>query len=211
MITIVFALHRCPSLVRLETGTATELKACMIVPDHSMFEDIVPCLLQHLILYQGSLPKHSLKLLYTAPLSPYLHYCTVVWAGGHQNRLKSIHVLQKRTIRIIMWGPLFGWKRPIIYVFWSPQDHDIYKFQLAYTNVSTSYGNSPTPIQSLLCHSCAEWRHTAITLGINSIIDYEAARTNMRYFSVNIAGTGVDLSKILSGQTKIWVKGGKKW
>src|SRR6218665_2562035 len=31
---------------------------------------------------KGYLPKHSLKLLYTALLSPYLHYCTVVWAGG---------------------------------------------------------------------------------------------------------------------------------
>ena len=46
---------------------------------------------------KGSLPKYSLRLLYTALLSPYLHYCVclVVLAGVNQNRLKSIHVLQK--------------------------------------------------------------------------------------------------------------------
>ena len=44
---------------------------------------------------KGSLPNYSLKLLYTALLLPYLHYCIVVWAGGHQNTLKPIHLLQK--------------------------------------------------------------------------------------------------------------------
>ena len=50
---------------------------------------------------KGSLPAHSLKLLYTTLLLPYLNYCTVVWAGGYQNMLKPIYILQKRAIRVI--------------------------------------------------------------------------------------------------------------
>src|SRR6218665_829132 len=80
---------------------------------------------------KGSLPKHSLKLLYTALLSPYLHYCMVVWAGGHFNILKSIHVLQKRAIRIICGAHYLAESTPLFKSLGLLKIHDIYKFQLA--------------------------------------------------------------------------------
>src|SRR6218665_61378 len=78
---------------------------------------------------KGSLPEHSLKLLYTALLSPNLHYCTVVWAGGHKNRLRSIHILQKRAIRIILCGAhYFAESATLFKSFGLLKIHDIYKF-----------------------------------------------------------------------------------
>src|SRR6218665_597134 len=76
---------------------------------------------------KGSLPKHSLRLLYTALLSPYLHYCTVVWAGSHLNTLKSIHVLQKRAIRIIYETHYLAESAPLFKSLGLLKIHDIYK------------------------------------------------------------------------------------
>src|SRR5688572_28276228 len=80
---------------------------------------------------KGSLPAHSLKLLYTTLLLPYLNYWTVVWAGGYQNMLKPIYILQKRAIRVISGAHYLA---ESCHLF-KPLDiltiYDIYKLQLA--------------------------------------------------------------------------------
>src|SRR6218665_2924416 len=78
---------------------------------------------------KGSFPKHSLKLLYTVLLSPYLHYCTVVWAGGHWNG--SIHILQRRAVRIICGAHYFAKSAPLFKSLGLLKIHDIYEVQLA--------------------------------------------------------------------------------
>jgi len=80
---------------------------------------------------KGSLPNYSLKLLYTALLLPYLHYCIVVWARGHQNALKPIHLLQKRVVRIISGAHYRAASVPLLKSLGFLIIQDIYKLQLA--------------------------------------------------------------------------------
>ena len=65
--------------------------------------------------------------------------------------------------------------------------HDIYKFQLAILMYQHHTGTLPH-LYSKLTLSLM-WKHTAITLGVNSIIDTRLlGQNNVRYFSVKIAG-----------------------
>ena len=44
-------------------------------------------------------------MLYYALIFPYLSYCNIVWASNYSTRLKPLHILQKRIIRIIFHMP----------------------------------------------------------------------------------------------------------
>jgi len=115
----------------------------------------------------------------------------VVWAGGHKNRLKSIHVLQKRAIRIIICGahylaesvPLFkslGLLK-IQHILYTA----VYKFQLAVLMSQHHTGTFPNLFKAyFVTHFDAHSYNTRHKLSYR----YEVARTIMRYFSVKIAG-----------------------
>src|SRR6218665_419858 len=134
---------------------------------------------------KGSLPKHSLRLLYTALLSPYLHYCTVVWAGGHLNTLKTIHVLQKRAIRIICGAHYLAESAPLFKSLGLLKIHDSYKFQLAILMYQHYTGTLPHLFKAyFVTHVETHSYNTRHKLNYR----YEVARTNVRYFSVKIAG-----------------------
>jgi len=41
------------------------------------------------------LPKSILLAIYNSLILPYLHYCTLIWACGSQNKLKKLLIIQK--------------------------------------------------------------------------------------------------------------------
>ena len=40
-------------------------------------------------------------MLYNSLIYPYLSYCNIFWASNYTSRLKSLHISQKRSIRIL--------------------------------------------------------------------------------------------------------------
>ena len=54
------------------------------------------------ILYKtrNYLPKKALFLLYNSLILPYINYCNLVWATSAKTKINSIHLLQKKAIRI---------------------------------------------------------------------------------------------------------------
>ena len=55
------------------------------------------------LLYQAKylLNKSSLKCVYFGYIHSYLNDANIVWGSTYQTKLKSIHLLQKRAIRIV--------------------------------------------------------------------------------------------------------------
>jgi len=54
-------------------------------------------------MYKASfhLNHNSLRLLYYALIYPYLTCCNLIWASTYVTSLQRIHLLQKRTVRLI--------------------------------------------------------------------------------------------------------------
>ena len=47
----------------------------------------------------------SALMLYYSLIYPYLIYCNIAWASNYPSRLKTLHISQKRSIRIIFHLP----------------------------------------------------------------------------------------------------------
>ena len=54
-------------------------------------------------------------LLYYTLIYPYLSYCNIVWASNFTSRLNSLHVSQKRSIRILFNIPPSSSSKPSLY------------------------------------------------------------------------------------------------
>jgi len=57
-----------------------------------------------------------LKLLYRSLVEPYLNYCCIVWASPEKSTaIESLHKLQKRAARIILYSPFRAHSKPLFY------------------------------------------------------------------------------------------------
>ena len=56
----------------------------------------------------------AMKLLYHAFVSPYLNYGNIVWGSVPKPKLKKLHNLQKRAIRIVTYSPRYTHSRPLL-------------------------------------------------------------------------------------------------
>ena len=54
-------------------------------------------------------------MLYYSLIYPYLSYCNIVWASNYTSRLKSLHISQKRSIRILFNIPPSSSSKPSFY------------------------------------------------------------------------------------------------
>ena len=55
----------------------------------------------------------AMKLLYHAFISPYLNYGNIVWGSVAKSKLKKLHTLQKRAVRIVTYSPRHTHSRPL--------------------------------------------------------------------------------------------------
>ena len=54
-------------------------------------------------------------MLYYSLIYQYLSYCNIVWASNYTSRLKSLHISQKRSIRILFDIPPSSSSKPSFY------------------------------------------------------------------------------------------------
>ena len=60
------------------------------------------------------LNNHAMKMLYFAFINPYLTYGNIVWGSVQKSKLKKIHTLQKRAVRIVSHAPRGSHSRPLM-------------------------------------------------------------------------------------------------
>ena len=56
----------------------------------------------------------AMKLLYHSFVNPYMNYGNVVWGSVPKTKLKKLHNLQKRAIRIVTYSPRYAHSRPLM-------------------------------------------------------------------------------------------------
>lgn len=57
-----------------------------------------------------------LKLLYQTLIEPFLNYCCIIWASPLKNTaLETIHLLQKRSVRLISYAKARAHTKPLFY------------------------------------------------------------------------------------------------
>ena len=95
------------------------------------------------------LPEKQLFMLYNSLILPYLNYCTIIWANVSQLKLKPLHILQKKALRICSSSPFRAPSRPIFAQFRTLNIYDIYKLQTAVLMFRKFNGLLPVNISRL--------------------------------------------------------------
>jgi len=134
---------------------------------------------------RNTLPINTLRTLYNALVLPHLNYGAIVWAGGYATPLLKLLALQKKVIRIISGlhyqaetTNLFS-KLNILTIF------DLYKYQLA-TFMYLHHKNClPHIFNNYFIIN--EFIHKYQTRSCQNL-HIELCKTNIRYFSVRLAG-----------------------
>ena len=132
-----------------------------------------------------TLPTNTLRTLYNALLLPHLNYGAIVWAGGYITPLLKILIIQKKVIRIIAGLHYLAHTSALFYNLNILNIFDLYKFQLAIfmyqyhknvlPNVFKNYFTSNAVIHNYQTRSRFN-------------LHIELSKTNIRYFSVRLAG-----------------------
>ena len=62
------------------------------------------------------LTSFHLKSLYQTLIEPYLNYCCIIWASPDKNTaLETIHIIQKRAVRLILYAKARAHAKPLFY------------------------------------------------------------------------------------------------
>ena len=68
--------------------------------------------------------------LYDTMILPYISYCAIIWASVSNNKLKKIHTVQKRVLRLVLHVDRMSRSRPIFFKLKRLAVQDIYKMQV---------------------------------------------------------------------------------
>ena len=77
------------------------------------------------------LKEKSLFILYNALILPYITYCNIVWANSNKTRIQSVHLLQKRALRICTHSHYLSRSEPLFQNLKTLKIHDIHTLQSA--------------------------------------------------------------------------------
>jgi len=78
-----------------------------------------------------TLSQTCLLLLYNSLVLPYLQYCSIIWGCSSPNKLKSLIVLQKKAVRIIVKAEFRAHTTPLFKKCSLLKIMDICQFQIA--------------------------------------------------------------------------------
>ena len=59
------------------------------------------------------LPSNILKLIYNSLILPHLSYCNHIWGNTFKSHLKQLHILQKKSVRIITKSSFYSASAPL--------------------------------------------------------------------------------------------------
>lgn len=131
------------------------------------------------------LPIHIRTSLYYTMVHPYLSYCSIIWASNYPARLKTLEMLQKRALRIIVGCSYFASAEPL---FKSTNILPVKQLQLYQTaefmykyynhNLPSAFSGYYTQVAEL----------TPYYLRSDANFRPSFARTNTRKFSIKIMG-----------------------
>ena len=90
-----------------------------------------------------------LKNLYYNLIYSYISYGTLIWGSNYKTRLQSIHLLQKRALRIITFSDIKTPSRPLFQKLEMLNIFEIVKLQLAEITFKHSKNQLPSIFTSL--------------------------------------------------------------
>jgi hypothetical protein len=98
------------------------------------------------ILYRlkNSLPNNALFSLYTTLVLPYLHYCNIIWADSNNSNLSTIHLKQKKIIRLCSNAGWLDHSSPLFSQLGTLTIQDIHKLYKATFMYNFINNNVPT-------------------------------------------------------------------
>ncbi len=77
------------------------------------------------------LPISTLYSLYTGLVLPHIQYCNIIWADGNNHNLNSVHLKQKKIIRLCTHSHFLAHTKPLFHQLKALNVYDIYKLQVA--------------------------------------------------------------------------------
>jgi len=89
------------------------------------------------------LPCETLFSLYNTLVLPHLYYCNLIWADANNNNLQSIHLKQKRLIRICSNSHWFAHTPPLFKKFNTLTIYDIHKLLKGLFMYNYTFNNLP--------------------------------------------------------------------
>ena len=130
-------------------------------------------------------------MLYYALIFPYISYCNIVWASNYPSRLKPLHVLHKRSIRVMFHIP---WRSSCKFKFLEHKILNTYQlnsFQIGMFMYSYANNLLPAPFADLIVKSSDIYSY-----GLRSASHFRPAlaRTTLRSFSIGCVGPRLYLS-----------------
>ena len=134
---------------------------------------------------KNTLPMNSLRALYNALLLPHLNYGAIVWAGGYKTPLQKILILQKKAIRIIAGLHYLAHTSKLFHKLNILNIYDLYKLQLATFMYQYHRNCLPNIFKHYFTSNAVIHNH--FTRASHNL-HIELSKTNIRYFSVRMAG-----------------------
>ena len=104
------------------------------------------------LLYRAKylLNKSSLRCIYFGYIHSYLNYANIVWGSTYQTKLRSIHLLQKRAIRIIFKEGKMTHSRPLLRSLNTLNVYQINIFQHLHFMYNFNKNETPVVFNNLL-------------------------------------------------------------
>ena len=104
------------------------------------------------LLYRAKylLNKSSLRCIYFGYIHSYLNYANIVWGSTYQTKLKSIHLLQKRAMRIIFNESKMTHSKPLLRSLNTLNVYQINLFQHLHFMYNLSKNEIPAVFNNLI-------------------------------------------------------------
>lgn len=134
---------------------------------YPVFCNKVSCAIGILNRLRGLLPRNILITLYNVLIFPYLNYCKVVWGGTYPTRLLSLHILQKRAIRIIFNKDAKYHTYELFREIKNLSISDVNRFYISIFMYYWICGNLPSIFNNLFTLSCNIHDHSTHASRIN--------------------------------------------
>ena len=95
------------------------------------------------------LPDYIMRTLYSSLIESHLQYCTLLWANSHVTHMRTLQLLQKKTIRIITSSHYIAHTDPPFAMTKLMKLEDLYKYQLGICMHKVTHSQLPQNMSSV--------------------------------------------------------------
>ena len=123
--------------------------------------------------------------LYDSMILPHISYCAITWAAISHNKLKKIHIIQKKVLRVVLCANRLAPSKPIFRQLQRLTIFDIHKMQVAIFMFSNLKGYTPNLFPDYFLTNSQIHSHFTRSA---AKLRLERVRTNLRTQSLALIG-----------------------